>query len=88
MYELFSFNFPLPPEYPVCTFFILCAPPTNHHHTFSNGPSLNFLADGLFNSVCFSQRSKKLLGKTPTHKVARKYLTKSVVLILMLNMQI
>ena len=46
----------------------------------------------VFSTVfCFSQRSKNLLGKTPTHKVVRKYLTdltKSVVLILMLNMQI
>lgn len=47
-----------------------------------------FLQMAFSTMLCSSQRSKKPLGKTPTHKVARKYLTKSVVLILMLNMQI
>ena len=47
-----------------------------------------FLQMAFSTMLCSSQRSKKPLGKTPTHKVARNYLTKSVVLILMLNMQI
>ena len=47
-----------------------------------------FLQMAFSTMFCSSQRSKKPLGKTPTHKVARKYLAKSVVLILMLNMQI
>lgn len=83
-------HFPLRPKHSVCTFLYFAPPPPQPTTTicFLMVRLWTFLQMTFSTVFCFSQRSKKLLGKTPTRKVARKYLTKSVVLILMLNMQI